>query len=821
MKNLKLKILAALLFCSIQFIWASTSEKISFTKKLFSSQRHTASSVNDAAINKESILLSFAVSPVPCNGNSIDLTIQGGAFPYTYLWSNGETTEDLLHVNPGTYQVTVSDNMGLQQSGEVTVIGDSALSVSALVNDVSCPRVRDGSARVVVNGGKAPYSYLWSNGSTTSEIINQNGGTFSVTVTDVTSCSKTTQVTIAAPPRFGFNIQQEDNICAGGNKGSINVIVSGGSDPYRYIWSTGDTVPSIQNLSSGTYQLNITDRRNCRVGIDATILAPEEISVQASTSKDCSGGNIDLEVNGGTPPYSYLWSNGATAQNLKGLLAGSYTVEVKDANGCLRNPLTVKVSNYNPVIYEVHKKDVSCFGLKDGSISIKILSGNGPYNYEWSNGSISSSISGLIPGSYSLKITDGNGCNNAINRIINEPATLTSSVSISQNNVDVSVTGGVAPYTYLWSNGATTEDLTNQGNGTYTVQILDHNSCFTTQSAVIDMTLKASIDCCTDTYINKGSATSIPVNFNMPGPYVLKYKEIYDKKTSSIKTVTTSANPFVINATAANTTTYELISVSKDNVTGTVCGRATVGVNNSIGNCASNCFRAELQSVVNDGFCKTFTMKIVNDGYCRYALSHLSISVPCGNIVSVSNSRNFPIEYGMDPTTKINGFKIDGVNNFGEKKNGIEESFFITYTICSENETCPVPACATLMSFKAGQCVFYNKAIESAGSEGRMAQSTLDYEHLSTDNPDQVMVYPNPIESNGILNLVLPNTNKEGKAIVKIHDTFGKEIYNNEFTLDHSNQEVILQNISNFPSGLYLITIQIGESQYLHKIIVQ
>jgi hypothetical protein len=518
-----------------------------------------------------------------------------------------------------------------------------------------------------------------------------------------------------------------------------------------------------------------------------------------------------VTVTQGTSPYNYSWSNGATTPSIMNLKAGTYTITVTDSKG-LSKTSSIVITEPKPISVSLTTKNVSCAQANNGSITATVNGGVTPYQFNWSNGSTSNSITGLSPATYILKITDANGCSSSTSYVITEPLALSLNVVVSGNNVDLSVTGGVGPYSYSWSNGAITQDLTNVPNGTYTVVVKDANNCSSTKSATVNVSLTASIDCCQDTYIKAGASVTIPIYFTKTGPYVLTYKEIYDHKTSATKIITTSANPYLLIVSPTSTTSYELVSVTSNNVAGTVCGRVTIGVNNDTGSCAYNCFSGELISVQTSGTCKTFQVKIKNDGHCRFGLSHVVFSVPCGTITSVSNTRNYAIAYGMDPTTKINGFKVDNVSNFGEAKNGVEESFIVTYTVCASSSGCSVPSCPPMFGFKAGQCIYYTKAITSAPA-GRMGE-----EDFSTQQVENLTVYPNPAEHNTSFNLVLPSSVSNDHLNVILTDQYGKmHQVNYEKTSNPNEVQIITSGLC---AGVYSIVVQSNQTQLVNKVIL-
>ena len=217
-----------------------------------------------------------------------------------------------------------------------------------------------------------------------------------------------------------------------------------------------------------------------------------------------STGSIDLSSAGGTPPYTYLWSNGETTEDLSDLFAGIYDVTVTDSLGCLDTLSTEVIEPDAPLTVVLSKVDVLCFGDFTGSVDATVSGGTPPYSYLWSNGVTSEDISGIPAGNYSVQVTDFHNCSYTISTSITEPA---DSIFIELSSFDAdcfgaptgsilgNVSGGTAPYSYLWSNGETTDDLANLIAGIYTITVTDDNNCVSSLSDTAAWNLKSHLPC--------------------------------------------------------------------------------------------------------------------------------------------------------------------------------------------------------------------------------------------------------------------------------------------------------------------------------------
>jgi hypothetical protein len=295
--------------------------------------------------NPTSIFINAKFTAIRCDGNGADGTIDVSIFnaeaPYSVSWSNGATTEDLSGLEPGIYTLTVSDANQCQATRTFEITAPEDFQV-----DLSQQYCGDGRICPTLSGGSGPFYYQWTD-QNSSEITTVDGcievteaGTYTLQVIDVNGCIKTATITIDAPnPQLNTSLSFTELTCAGGNSASASLTITGGEAPYSILWSTGATSESITSLGAGTYTVRVEDINGCNQFRAFNIQEPQaiEITTNSIIESSCSGvsdGAIDITVANGTGPYSFLWSDGSTSEDLSIAAAGTYSVTVRDNIGC-------------------------------------------------------------------------------------------------------------------------------------------------------------------------------------------------------------------------------------------------------------------------------------------------------------------------------------------------------------------------------------------------------------------------------------------------------------------------------------------------------
>ena len=487
------------------------------------------------------------------SNGAIDLTVTPPG-SYTYSWSNGATSQDPTGLSPGTYAVTVSDGGTCTAVDTYNVPDNPNNPIASAIFVPSTCDFNNGSIDASVTGGVAPYTTLWSNGTTTEDLSNIPAGFYELTVTGANGCTNTVSVDVT---NNNLSISINGTItpnadCAGNPNGSIDVAVTPlGS--YTYTWSNGATVEDINGLQAGNYDLTVSAGGSCTQTASFAVSNNSNVPsiVLNVTDASCNGndGAIDLTVIGGTPTYIYAWSNGSMTEDLAGIPAGNYMVTVTDAVGCTQTASATVGQPIAILVTETHI-NVLCNGGSNGSIDLTVTGGTPGFTYTWSNGMTTQDIGGLQAGTYTVTVTDAFGCTRTGSTTVTQPTDLVLSTVITPvscfggNNGAVNLTpsGGSSAYTYLWSNTATTQDLSNLTVGIYTVTVTDANNCIEISTMavaqptqIIFSIVSLSNDCSTETITgpnlpnfsyqwsgpNGFTATTAAINANFSGLYTL------------------------------------------------------------------------------------------------------------------------------------------------------------------------------------------------------------------------------------------------------------------------------------------------------------
>ena len=438
---------------------------------------------------------------------SASVLVSGGTEPYAFIWSDAMgdiigSEELVASLSPGEYCIEITDGNNCITEDCIEILAGDDLcaefSIELEGTNANCFGNSDGAINTIVEGGLEPYIYAWSDGSTLDNIQNIAAGTYTVTITDANECEQIASIDIDEADQLALTLITTDETTAMANDGMISADVEGGIMPYSYTWSDGSMDDELNNLAPGNYCVTVTDTNGCSIEACADVLPGEfmcpdiDLSISALDIA-CFGestGSITVNAISGANPYTYLWSNSATTQSIDNLDAGEYSVTVTDSNNCT-SKASIEVSQADEILINPISQNESIMGAEDGSIFIEAVGGTGSFSFAWNNGAITANIENLSAGTYCLTVTDENNCTaescitieageNPCNNttIIIESITTDATCNTFDNGSStVEVSGGTAPYTYLWSNGQTSATATNLSSGQYTINVMDSNGC--------------------------------------------------------------------------------------------------------------------------------------------------------------------------------------------------------------------------------------------------------------------------------------------------------------------------------------------------------
>ncbi|MDI1355193.1 MAG: T9SS type A sorting domain-containing protein [bacterium] len=445
------------------------------------------------------------------NGSIMVLGGGGSGSGYQYSIDGGVTFQNSGLFTPlaaGTRYIMIKDGSNCQITVGATIVDSNGPAIVASTQqNVSCNGGNDGAIAVTtVTGGTGflQYSKNGINWQISNTFNGLNAGSYVVQVRDANGCTGVVAKTITEPNGFLMTTTTSSISCFGFATGSATIAASGGAGFLAYsinggvLFQSGST---FNNLPAGTYTLIVKDAANCSGQTLFNIVQPAAIEIRALgiLNVTCNGANngaINIIAAGGTAPYLYSINGTSyfTAGSFNNLPGNNYFVYVKDGNNCISVD-NITVLEPAPITIAPILNNVTCSGGNNGAISILVSGGTSPYHYQWSNGALVPTIFNLTSGSYSVQIADFNGCMSAQAYTITQPAnpivingiiTPASAGTSANGSINITINGGVGPYTFNWSNGATTEDISGLNPGTYMVTIIDANGCTSSMTFNVD-----------------------------------------------------------------------------------------------------------------------------------------------------------------------------------------------------------------------------------------------------------------------------------------------------------------------------------------------
>lgn len=465
--------------------------------------------------NCTDFIIGVSSTPVSCNNGSdgsASVVVLNGDSPFTYTWSNGGSSTSINGITSGTYVINVEDAIGCNTFQSITITQPSPLSVTLAATQPSCANVNNGNIELIVTGGTYPFSFNWSNGAQSEDLFGIAPGNYSVNITDDNGCTNSQNTNISYPAAMTSSVSLTNVTCHDGNDGMINLTASGGTGALSYLWSNGATTQDISGLSSALYTVTISDQNGCNnsVPISIFINEPEDV-VNAFTTFDCPvpGSGLSLVTvhpsGGSLSNYQVSFDNGNTFQvegDYDTFLAtgNSYSIIILDSNACV-SPIA-DVITINPELTASVIQFEKCYSVGD-SLTLVTVTPQGGYTPDYlisfDNGANYLSLgdyedSLVIANSYQMIVQDTAGCLSIAYTIdIPDAFSLSDSlttftanniscIGMNDGSIDVTVSGGTSPYTYLWSNSETIEDISTLIAGNYSLTVTDSNGCVISDS---------------------------------------------------------------------------------------------------------------------------------------------------------------------------------------------------------------------------------------------------------------------------------------------------------------------------------------------------
>ena len=540
------------------------------------------------------------IDDVSCLGagdGKICLNVDGDNL--TYLWNTGDTTQCAENLAGGTYSVTVTEGVCETILNNLTVEEPEAIKAIFAPVSPTCFGNSDGAIDLSVFGGTAPYQYQWSNGAVDEDPPGLTAGGYRVNIEDANGCVFTDSTDLSEPAALAIELQQQQDMsCTGVSDGLLQVSGTGGTAPYRYLWSTGSTSPLIAGLAANTYPVQVTDINGCVVTAIHEVEEPAliEAGLLSFTEPDCIGdttGAIVVQVNGGTPGYQISWNNGERDSILTGIGVGEYTAVVSDTNNCPADTVTLSLSAISELDVVAAISSPQCVGVTDGSIALT-PSGLGPFSYQWARGDNSEMLSNVGVGDYGVVIEDAQGC--ILDTVLSVEAPQVFEVELGLRspscfagndgvlNVNL-LQAGPAPLSFQWSNGSTSQSLVGIPAGAYVLSVTDGDQCaFVSDTLVISdpPRLELQVDGVGEIRCFGDSTGFIEVSFNGGvEPYQVNWngmpqqrEDLFDLPAGAYRLQMEDANECPVDTTFQLRQPRELVA-EVDIQTGGVCEQST------------------------------------------------------------------------------------------------------------------------------------------------------------------------------------------------------------------------------------------------------
>ena len=456
------------------------------------------------------LALTINTNDISCFGENdgmAEVSVTAGVEPFTYVWDSGLAAQSTqMNLAEGTYNVTVADAVGCQNTASIGIIEPTELVAIPTVQNVICGG-SVGAITLAINGGTGAYTYLWDNGlAPEAEQINLAAGMYSYTVTDENNCQVSNSIMVNEPAdALTLDFTANDVTCFGMNDGQIALSPSGGTLPYTFTWS--DNLPpndTLTNLGGGVYTLTFNDANDCTFIQSIPIDEPDALIafVSDSTSTSCGStddGTATLSVSGGVSPYTFLWDNGENTPSANMLTQGIHSVSITDSSACTTQA-NVNIDATAEISMSATAMSVSCYGENDGSISIEVTDGSEPFLYSIDGEmyGTSSLLTNLNGGTYNVHVQDINGCIQTDSVTVDSPSELlinlieNTNINFGDSIVLETAVSGASGVTYAWSSqdslsctDCPSPTVAPTFQTAYTLNVTSNEGCSATASVTI------------------------------------------------------------------------------------------------------------------------------------------------------------------------------------------------------------------------------------------------------------------------------------------------------------------------------------------------
>ncbi len=426
---------------------------------------------------------------------------------FSYSWSPNDgsfsctdcANPTITPVAAGAYTLNVTTAAGCTEQATINVTFNVLdITVTESLTNPACPGTPTGAIDLTVTGTDPSYNYAWSDaGPATQDRINLPAGMYTVTISDANGCEEIHQYELIERPPLAVTLDEViDASCFGASNGEIRVTTTGGTEPYTFLWDD----PNAQNdedagaLTSGSYNLLVTDAVGCTFPFTATVGQPDQLAVTFRTGViSCRGGNDGYAVavpTGGNGMYTYQWQTGSDQDSIFDIGAGTYEVIITDQLNCMMTATVTLMEPATTLTATVVQDEQGCFNASANRATVTAMGGSGGYTYLWSNGETTATAIALPGGVNTVTVSDATGCMEVFSitlqdlpeLTVNVIATIPSCNDRTDGRLGAIPTGGAGiaatDYTYLWSTNGTDVAITNlPGNVNYQVTVTGPRGC--------------------------------------------------------------------------------------------------------------------------------------------------------------------------------------------------------------------------------------------------------------------------------------------------------------------------------------------------------